>query len=142
MQAGNTHQTLASTPVEVAAIPADVVTPVTVDTPEVEPQGLDVQKTLLEVLKEEAAIKASRRVPQPSATQPPTSTAPIEYVSPARGPKSYTGPAPVPYTGQGKPAVEQTVATAPATSKFVSRAEFEALEARIAVFNSRSSQKI
>jgi hypothetical protein len=135
--AGNTVQSLTSTPVE--AVQTTVIAPSTLVEATETPETSETPKTLAQVNEGFAAITAAA-IPKPSATQPPTGTTPVEWKEPALGPKSASGPAPVPYAGEH---VATNYAASPAfKSLYVTREEFEALEERLAAFNARSSQKI
>lgn len=131
IQAGNTAQTLASTPVEAVAQTAPVLEP--------SAPADDAGSQRLAQIKSNFAAKEAAKTPKASAPAPATGPAPIEWKEPARGPHSLSG-GPLPNVGTATAA--PAVAVVSGQSKVIGRAEFQALLDRIDNFNNRSSQKI
>lgn len=124
-QAGNTVETLRSTPVETV----------------LESLLTDMPQELVAQLKGSISPTAGLRDRQHTAAARPTGPEPVEYAPPALGPKSPDGNnADVLDGSTMQPDIPRR--TSFGTGLYVSRDEFDELLERIEIFNQRSSQKI
>lgn len=127
--AGNTTQTLASTPAHVAA-----------QSEQVEPISTVAAERLAEIKSAFATVEATNAVPPRTSAAGPTGPAPVGYKAPLLGRKSPDGSNATQLDGSAMKADPAPAASG--TTEYVTRDEYDALLDRIVIFNNRSSQKI